>query len=367
MRGDKKNKIKFSEMLNKIKNSENTVNKITTNVNMLVNPKNLSTSNISKFYKNLSTSNISKFYKNLSTSNISNLYNKLSTSNISNLYNKLSSLSMMNLYKSFSASNINKLYKNFYSSNINKLYKNFLTSRFTDVYKGNSNFDFNNFYNSEKYLSLVNKNRENKPLRLKENHLKNIYSQCFLNEGIKILNTAPSVFSTANVSSQSDFNKNSEENRIFPQSIFNRGFVEKNISLKDVFDKKSMEKTIFPKEVFDKSIVQKNVFPSRIFSKNNEISFSGIYKKSLFDNNVLRGNFVTKGLSSVSEENIKFKFKDIDKTITQYQRESGNINISPNINVELKPQNTITDFNRIWLEIGNRLNSELSSSACGIH
>jgi len=361
-------------MLNKIKSSENVINKITTNVNMLVNPKNLSTSNISKLYKNLSTSNISK------------------------LYNKFSNLNMMSLYKNFSALSINKLYKNFFASKID------------DVFKNNLNYNFNNLYNNIRYLDLTNEKRKREPLRLRKNHLKNLYSQYFSNKNIKFLSTAtaPSVFSTTNISPQNILEKNislsevfdrsSIEKNIFPQTIFDRNSIEKNVFSQAIFDrnsiekkrmspqinfnkdsikkgmsyrnafyKNSIEKRIFPQKIFDRNIIKKNILPSRIFSKGGEILSSGIYKKSLSDNNILYKNSKYKSLSNISEQNIKFKLKDVDGIMTQCQKESGNINISPNINVELKPQNTITDFNRIWLEIGNRLNSELNSSACGIH
>ena len=51
---NKKNKLKFSDMMNKIKNYDNITNNLITNVNMLINPKNFKNSNIKKFYKNIS-------------------------------------------------------------------------------------------------------------------------------------------------------------------------------------------------------------------------------------------------------------------------------------------------------------------------
>lgn len=221
-----KNKNKFHDMFNKIKNPENIVNKITANINMLVNSKKLSSSNINNFYKNISDKNINNFYKNLSDKNVNNFYKNSSflttktdfyknslNSNNSNFYKNISDINKNNFYKEILNSNKNNFYKNVLDSYKNTLYKNNITNypflfkskenneikeklllnNLLDIPKNNDiiNTDINNIYRDfsypektelykEDFNSLDNSNKTYKnsySIFSSNNLLKNIYSK----------------------------------------------------------------------------------------------------------------------------------------------------------------------------------------------
>ena len=121
---NKKNKLKFSDMMNKIKNYDNITNNLITNVNMLINPKNFKNSNIKKFYKNISdekekniTSNntIKNFKNNIDEKNffskkenpiLKNIFNnKITSEKFSGNYTKDNNFSK---HKSFPQKKINQ-------------------------------------------------------------------------------------------------------------------------------------------------------------------------------------------------------------------------------------------------------------------
>ena len=110
---------------------------------------------------------------------------------------------------------------------------------------------------------------------------------------------------------------------------------------------------------------QKNVLLSnnKHLNENNEI-------KKIFDKKYFYQNKSQKIFPKTEKDNsLNFKnpkVLDFQKSKSN-EKFNPNINISPNINVEINPQNTFNDFNKIWAEIGNRLNSELNSSANGVY
>lgn len=299
-----KNKIKFSEMLNNMRNSENVINRITTNVNMLVNRKNFSSSNIRKLYKNFFSSNTN------------------------------------NLYKRFFSTELGKFYKNISNVNFNEFYKNISNPSFSQFYKNVSSSNFNEFYKNIGYSSLLKENSPKKALSLNENYFKNTFSDYHTYTDI-----------------------------LFPD------VPSKDFSIKgEAVKQENNYPKIFSKSFYSNSIYKKGGINRNIFNKNNflkEKSFSNISEKikenySEAKNQNGLHNRVKNRLYN-NYENMKFNIKDKAETVSYKHTRGGNISVSPNINVELSPRDTFSDFNKIWLEIGNKLNSELNASAGGIH
>lgn len=240
-------------MLNKIRNSESTTNKITANINMLINPKNTSVSNVNKLYKNITKKLISTEPQ----------------------------------------IKLPKPTQKILSSNRQLAKKEIITNC---VYPKTSNYAQN--------ISLFQK-KELSPLSNVVNNFKNPEK-----------NPLP---------------------QFFPQ--------KQKISLKKNFISKKpniLQKTLdLSKKPLKTAMVQQ---PKNNIKNIQTIQQSNNKKSPAFLKNL--------------KENISVKTP----------KNNSNINISPNINVELKPQNnTLSDFNKIWTEIGNRLNSELNSSANGFH
>lgn len=245
-----KNKKKFNEMINKLKNSENTVNRITTNVSMLVNPKNTSVSNVNKLYKNITKKLIPKNSQNKLQKADKKAVSAIAPAPVSKIITNTSSPKTSNYAQTFSFSQKEK------NAPLSKV--------------------VNNYKSLSKKTTGVLPSLNQKPL------LKNKIRQ-----------------KSSNI-------------------------IQKTLSPL----KKPLEIASNP--------AYKNRPKSKALPFENKKSFAPL--KNL-------------------RENINVKTP----------KNSSNINISPNINVELKPQNTLSDFNRIWTEIGNRLNSELNSSANGFH
>ncbi len=78
--------------------------------------------------------------------------------------------------------------------------------------------------------------------------------------------------------------------------------------------------------------------------------------------NIFAGRNLDSNIAKKTPKNIKDKI-----SVKSPDLNSSNINISPNISVEVNQKNGFSDFNKIWQEIGNRLNSEINSSASGFH
>ena len=59
-----------------------------------------------------------------------------------------------------------------------------------------------------------------------------------------------------------------------------------------------------------------------------------------------------------------FKIKTLGKNINENPSRNNlnNVNIAPNINVEVNNNGSNIDFNKIWTDIGNRLNAQLNAS-----
>ena len=374
---NKKNKLKFSDMMNKIKNYDNITNNLITNVNMLINPKNFKNSNIKKFYKNISdekekniTSNntIKNFKNNIDEKNffskkenpiLKNIFNKKITSEkFSGNYTKDNNFSK---HKSFPQKKINQNqgkinYDNLKKSSVLSNYPLFRTD-YNKEHSDKSSF-FKTYFN-DSYI-----NNTSKIFCTNKNLQKGLFKEKILQDKLILPeknNTDNIIYKTALIHTvyeklnntklyEKAKDKNTQTNTLLKTGNYQ--------NFKENFYSSGIKDT---KKAFIKTAGVHNYSNGKIF---NEF----IPKKSGFNNLEKNIHKINNGI--FPDEDIKnFGFKKMKDDLSFHLsgKSSDSVTVSPNINIEIKPQNPAADFNKIWSEIGDRLNSEINSSVNGFH
>lgn len=349
MRKNFKNKLKFNDMIGKYKNPDNTINNIITSVNMLINPKNFKNSNIQKFYKN----NYSEKGKNILGNYQKGTLNKISHKTD---FNKRKNNSLKDILN-------NRLKENTKKSPVNYK-KDSSLFEYGNISEKNS---FYNTYSKNNYKSgtseffNINKNFKNNFLKEKS-FAGNTEKRTLFKNGKNYVSPASYFFKKAH-------------NYILPSE--NK---KETVGIKKIITgshtKKSPSFSLINSDKREQALSE-NTISIRDF--NNSISgFNKTEKDFTIKKNItgLKSTVNPAGLfykiknNDFNEEskNLKFKkFREDSYSKSQVQPSNNSFTISPNINVEIKPQNPAADFNKIWTEIGNRLNSEINSSVNGFH
>ncbi len=347
----------FSEMINKIKNSENITNRIITNVNMLINPKKFENSNITRFYKN--------FYG----AKRSDAYNKSSIK-------PSKSVELIDLMR------LNK--------NAGKAMKGIGGVYFDNTYEKNQGAkkDLNKLvYQNKKGISDFILNKRDYNAHINKNRLNYFMGKTFYRPGEKVFEGTKE-FSKKTV--MINFKK------VIPNVTEGKNFIDTKGNFKaggnggfnQGTDRKIIGGNIFREDRRSVNQTQKRGIGGNIF-KDMKGAFGVGFKrrakmgmpgdvstkllngggKNIFDFSSLP--FRIERGENIGKDFKGFKFKEKifskngDKNISE--KTGGGINISPNINVEITPKNSLRDFNKIWEEIGGRLMDEINSSVSGYH
>ncbi len=418
-------------MMNKIKNSDSITNKIITNVNMLINPKKFENSNVTRFYKNFYDVQKNESYvknlPNLKNSADSARLSELSQ-NTDKVMKRINNLYKANTYiKNQTSGNVSKIYdfqrdsvsgfvlneKN-YNAGVNKNSLNYYKDKIFYNLQGKTDGNIKNIPNAEVKRNIgegmikqsvgekVPGNIKGIPRTgirgdIRERTIKeNVKEKVFGNiKGIPRTGISGDIKERAikeNVTEKISGNikgvsgtraKRNLAERIIKQgpdeSIFRNGN-----RISESREKKNIRERITENSAGEKisgnikgvfGTAAKGNLAERIIKQGydnnfNEKSLKNTGKK-LF--NIPSASF---NLKPREEEKNNNNFKGFktgeknysfggDKNISE--KTAGGINISPNINVEINQKNSLQDFNKIWEEIGSRLNSEISASVNGYH
>lgn len=389
----------FSEMINKIKNSDSITNRIVANVNMLINPKKFESSNITRLYKN--------FYGAQKTGD----------------YNK-SLIKPSRLGESLNLGKLNK--------NADRIIKGIGGVYFHNTYGKNQEAEKNSgglvyqnergsygfILNKKDYKSNISKNSLNyfmdktfyKPTEKVFGGIKEVYGKTAgtgfnsaITRGIRkndfkntkeIFKLEGNGFGNikGNFKSEGNDFRNVKENFKLRGNDFRnvKGNSKSGVNggLNKIIQGKTIGGNIFGEAVKSVNIGKGKGIGEKIFKdmkgvlgeaskRRAENSMAGNVSPSIL-NRGGKNIFDFPTLPAVIERGEKsgkdfkgFKFKDKissksgEKSISE--KTAGGINVSPNINVEINQKNSLRDFNKIWEEIGGRLMDEINSSVSGYH
>jgi len=418
------NKNKFLNMFSKLKNNDNVVNKITANINLIMNSKKFSASNINNLYKNFSSNNVNNIYKKYSTLTSSNFYKKFSKLNNMDIHKNISRLHNMNIQKNISdlhniytPKNISDLHNTYIHKNTSKLrnkniIKNISDLNNMDIHKSLSRLNDKDIYKNNTYKKIpfsnslgfnknyiVNNNKGGLFPQKNINYLPKNKNMDYCDISFEKIINARDIFSKKTSPDTYSKNIDSQNNYIYTLSEYYnpkkntlngasqaikklktstiKNYTNLSPSKLSINRISNKDKYNYLTKRANYSYSQKKInsisdffkLPSgkeksgisnhtkKIYEKIHNKVYDKVYN-NMYDNryeNAYNNMYKEKPGSNININGIKNKSS------------SGNINISPNINIDIKPQDTISDFNKLWSEIGERLNSELNSSAKGIH
>ena len=304
-----KNQIKFKEMRNKAKSEANNINQLTANVNMNLNTKKILNSVVNKFNR------ISKINKNTSVLKKSLVYER---EVLKKYYSDI-------IFSSKKADKANVFFEN---NGQDKL-------RVKNVSMGKNLIEKYNVLNSSKNIVDFNLNDlNNEKVKSINNDFLNFYDYSDKKSGI---------YKNFNYNINKENNKRANNNLQSFKSNMKKNFAKANVSdkinkEKSFIDFKKIHLHKLPKLYNEFEILQKN----KAYHKFFDDSF----------------------LPQTNDEKKNFKIKTLGKNINENPSRNNlnNVNIAPNINVEVNNNGSNIDFNKIWTDIGNRLNAQLNAS-----
>lgn len=377
----KKDKKKFNEIISFIKNSQNVLNTVTANINMLVRPSLTSIFKTNKLYKNpYNFSNKVTPLLNIINKSVSADKNNIPSANNYPPYSSAKKASPnKNPHLRVDSDNISAYFS--VNSVLNKIFNNASNT----LHTSSQNFPEKKYESFVSYLPYV------------QTILNQIPSVSPTSLPLRKISAAPSVFSPIR-----RFSPASE-----PPAPLRATSLSRSVSspLKKIFPafhssantaKKSRSFPVYPQSL--------KYFPISYNTEKNSPSLSAFSPlHQTFPNpapvsknpsppfgtasalNKIVSNLISVPFSPANHMQIKHTMPALGSPISANtylgkswnklreaisltsNGDSSNINVSPNISVEVKQSPHSNNFNDIWTEIGRRLKNELASSTDGLY